>query len=243
MNRIAVLTDDNDTLLKECVGELYGIEVLFTDWTSIPPMCECVIASQKFFGIMLPKIIEELKQKNFSVCVATEDGSKENQEKLLSIGADDVIVLPMPAQLITKRLSGLVSSISLSDFTALENVAEANKVAGAYVVDVYDFMNLYKFVLRVLERLDKKALLVKFELKSRFKDIPSEAINDFTNVVQRCLRRGDITCPNGNSLFVILIGSDEDGGKIVSKRLIDTYNGVYDDDAYDIEYETKELNS
>ena len=115
---------------------------------------------------------------------------------------------------------------------------------GSFKVDEADFRKLYEFVQRLLERLEKDAHLVIFSFSSRFGSrIEPEIVNDFTTVVQRCLRKGDISCKSGHSLYVILLGADKNGSEVVAKRLIETFWSVCDDDAYDIDYEIKPINS
>ena len=242
MYRVAVLSDEKDVLLNKSVSGLESIEACYPDENNIPIECTCVIVSQKRYDRSLPRVISELKERGLTVCVAVEDGSIENQEDIISSGADDIFVLPMPAKLLTKRIDTLANNINLCDFTSLDRAAEADSALGSYIVDDNNFKSIYQFVLRLLERLDKKAQLIRFELKSRFIMIEPGIMGDFVTVVQRCLRRGDICCQNGNQLFVILMGADTDGGKLVAKRLIDSFTSVCQDDSFDIEYEMKEIN-
>ena len=243
MYRVAVLSDENDVMLNNSISELDDVEACTHNESEIPPECVCAIVSQKRYGDSLAEVVRSLKDRAMGVCVATEDGSCENQERISVLGADEVVVLPMPAKLLKRRICGLANSVELSDFEAFDKIAESNKGVGSYIVDDNNFKSIYRFVLRLLERLDKKAQLVRFELKSRFNMIDPDGMNDFVSVIQRCLRRGDIICRNGNQLFVLLIGTDAEGGDYVAKRLIDTFWSVCDDDSFDIVYEMKELNS
>ena len=210
---------------------------------------DCVLVPEAADDDKLDEILRKIKIKLLPAAVITFNNDPDYLERILDCGADDVIVLPMPAKLIKHRILSLCSNSAFSedpvDFRLFDNIAASNTGGGSFIIQENDFANIYRFVLRLLERLDKKAQLLIFKVDSRFKSsfIEPEIIHTFSNVVQTCLRRGDISSLHGRQVFVILIGSDEEGGRIVAKRLIETFYAHCNDDAYDITYEIREINN
>ena len=149
----------------------------------------------------------------------------------------------MSGRLIEKRLSRLCGSGETSDFSFIDDMTVDKLGQGSFKVEESDFKKLYEFVSRLLERLEKEAHLVIFSFSSRFgSKVEPEIVSDFTAVVQRCLRKGDISCKSGHKLYVILLGADRSGSELVAKRLIETFWNISNDDAYDINYEIKPIN-
>lgn len=208
----------------------------------IPEGTGCVLVSEDFAGAHLAELITELKCSGVPVCVASFNTSFKAQEQFALSGADDVFILPMYGALIEKRINRLCGDVDAADFSFIDDMSE-NVGQGSFKVDEADFRKLYEFVQRLLERLEKDAHLVIFSFSSRFNcKIEPEIVNDFTAVVQRCLRKGDISCRSGHSLYVILLGADKSGAEIVAKRLIETFWTVCNYDAYDIDYVIKPIN-
>ena len=192
--------------------------------------------------------IRALRKLLIPVAVATYDGSAGNQEFLVGCGADDVIVFPIPGKLLEKRLEALSGSSVFSqadvDFSAFDRIREANQGKGSFIVQQHDFANIYRFVMRLLERLDQKAQLIIFTFTSDCGPvIESEGIMNFLRIVQACLRRGDISSVCGRQVFMILIGADELGGHTVIQRVLNAYAAHFDDDSCEITFEMREISS
>ena len=213
-----------------------------------PVDSDCVLLTQEFAGDKLADRIRALRKLLIPVAVATYDGSAGNQEFLVGCGADDVIVFPIPGKLLEKRLEALSGSSVFSqadvDFSAFDRIREANQGKGSFIVQQHDFANIYRFVMRLLERLDQKAQLIIFTFTSDCGPvIESEGIMNFLRIVQACLRRGDISSVCGRQVFMILIGADELGGHTVIQRVLNAYAAHFDDDSCEITFEMREISS
>lgn len=246
MKKIAVIGSSDDRKSWQSVKNGEN-ELLFFENADIPDGADVVIISQRFAGSRLAEMISSLKEKAL-VAVAAADSSCENQEHLLGLGADDVIFLPLCRELLERKLSELAKRTRLSgtgtsiDFSSFSNIAGNNKGIGSFIVQESDFENIYLFVLRVLERLDQHAQMMIFTISCRGNSIVEpEILHMFTSVVQHCLRRGDISSIHGNQLIVMLMGADENGGRLAAERIVDTFYGRCSDDAYDISFEVQEI--
>ncbi len=244
---VAVISNSYENTDKYLHG-IKGISFHKTSLEDISADYDCVLISQDLISEDLHNNINEAKRQFLSVGILTFDGSSENLDNLLAYGADDVIVLPMPAQLITKRIETLCRNSVLSpdpvDFSLFDKIAESNRGSGSFIIQDNDFTNIYRFVLRMLERLDQKAQLIIFNINTRAKGfIEPEVVQNFSNIVRTALRRGDISSIHGRQLFVILMGADRDGGATAAKRLVETYYAHYDDGIYDLSYEIREISA
>ena len=243
MGNKILLLDNSGGETGRYINSSCRLDLTVSQDKAIPEGVSCVIVSEDFAGTDLGELITELKCSSVPVCIASFNTSFSAQEKFALSGADDVLILPMYGALIEKRISRLCGDAGSADFSFIDDVSVSSG-QGSFKVDEADFRKLYEFVQRLLERLEKDAHLVIFSFSSRFGSrIEPEIVNDFTTVVQRCLRKGDISCKSGHSLYVILLGADKNGSEVVAKRLIETFWSVCDDDAYDIDYEIKPINS
>ncbi|MDO4864070.1 MAG: hypothetical protein Q4A05_07865 [Ruminococcus sp.] len=241
-NRI-ILLDNAGGETGRYISSSCRLDLTITQERDIPEEARCVLVSEDFAGSDVSELVTELRCGGVPVCIVSFNTSFKAQEQFALSGADDVLILPMYGALIEKRINRLCGDTEAADFSFIDDVSE-NVGQGSFRVDEADFRKLYEFVRRLLERLEKDAHLVKFSFSSRFGSrIEPEMVNDFTSVVQRCLRKGDISCKSGHSLYVILLGADRDGAEVVAKRLIETFWSVCDDDAYDIDYVIKPINS
>lgn len=219
-------------------------DISLSDSTDIPSDCSCVIVSDEFLGENASELITTLNCTGVPICAATFDSSLSKQEQLSLTGVDDVFILPMFGALIDKKIELLTDTEKTEDLSFIEQLSADTQGQGSFTVNENDFKRLYEFIQRMVERLDKDASLVVFSFTTRFSaKIEPEIVNDFTSVVQRCLRRGDISCKSGHSIYVILVGADRSSSEKVAKRLIETFWSICDDDAYDIEYKVKPINS
>ena len=205
---------------------------------------------QDFLGDKLSGIINAVKANMKNAAVVTSDSSIENQKYLCGIGADDIIFMPVSPELLTKRINSLTASgtdvlekscVNVSCFVELE---ETNGGNGAYLVHRQNFGDIYKFVLRIMERLEKKCQALIFTLdKNEECQKETDAVMEIlSDAVKICLRRGDIfSVCESNQIVVILMGADDDGGHLVANRVVSNfYSKCYDDD-FTLEYDIKEI--
>ncbi|MBQ9898341.1 MAG: response regulator transcription factor [Ruminococcus sp.] len=246
MIKKVALIDGRNSMVSRYAEGLEGISFELAEDAAVPANCDCVLISQEYAGERFAGMAKKLREQSYPVAAVTFGGSCENQEALLEAGADDVLVLPMSGKLLERRINALSGGTALLgddiDFSAFDRIADTNKGAGSFIVQENDFTNIYRFVLRVLERLDKHAQLVIFNITCRGNSlIEPEVLHTFITVAQRCLRRGDISSVHGTQLFVMLMGTDSDGAQRAAKRIIETFYAHCDDDAYDITFEVREI--
>ena len=125
----------------------------------------------------------------------------------------------------------------------LMDVRDGNE--GAYCVRSGDFTNIFRFVLRVLERTGKDAQILVLTLSSDEKhSISSQksVMTTLSEAVRMCLRRGDMSSVCGDDkILVLLIGADDEGGHLVASRIVSSFYSECTDDSYEITYDIKEV--
>ena len=234
MMNVIICTSNEDwiTPLASAPGEF---QIHITAQPSFSGTADCVLLSQQFVGSRLADTIRHLKEFHIPCAVVTYDTALENQERLLALGADDVIVLPLCTELLRKRILSLAETPAHSDaemnFAVFDRILEATQGNGSFIVAEHDFMNIYRFVSRVLERLEKQAELLIFNFSCEEGPfLESSSALHFLKVVQTSLRRGDIICNYGKQILVILMGSDEQTSRQVAERVIGAFNAHYNMD-------------
>ena len=228
------------------LSEDFSIE--YTTLGSVPKNADCLIVSQEFAGDSLEAVFAEAEKLNISVLAVTNDPSTKNQEYLLGLGAEDVAVLPICEALLSKRIKILdnlyrESSELFFNFSRPKDLYIENGGKGSLKVPQHDFVNLYRFVLRLLERLEVSAQMLVFSLN--FKDAPADdpQLTDLlSSAVHKCLRRGDIStkCESGR-IVVILLGANDDGGHLVANRIVSNFYSECDDENYRLTYDICEI--
>jgi hypothetical protein len=217
-----------------------------TDSEDFPNDSDCVLIPQEYAGERLVPMLHSLKNLLIPAAVAAFDTSVRNLDFLMDCGADEIITFPTPSRLLQKRLTALANNSVLPhtsvDFSVFDKIRESNQGRGSFVVQENDFTNIYRFVVRILERLEQKAQLIIFNFESDFGPfIESESVYHFIQIVQTCLRRGDISSICGKQVFVILMGADTAGGELVIRRIIDTFEAHYSDASCEITYQMREI--
>lgn len=246
MNQKVTVYRGNAPWFRPFASALHELQIVKTDDEDLPSDSECVLIPQDYAGEKLVRMVKSMKNLLIPVAVITHDGTADNQEYLLESGADDVIVMPIVPRLLEKRLLNLGATSALTrtnvNFTAFERIREANQGHGAFVVQENDFANIYRFVVRILERLEQKAQLIIFTFNSDFGPfIETGTVFDFIKIVQAVLRRGDISSVYGRQVFVILMGTDAENGSKVVRRMLDTFEAHCNDDSCEITYEMREI--
>ena len=62
--------------------------------------------------------------------------------------------------------------------------------------------------------------------------------------IRKCLRRGDIsTICSEDKILVLLIGADEEGGRLVAERVVSSFCNECDDDSYEVTYDLREVHA
>ena len=209
---------------------------------------EAVVLSQDYAGDRIVTMIRDLTANPTPAAVATYDHTVATQDLLLDYGADDLFVLPASSRLVAHRLEALADRAVMPeghiDFAAFDRIREANQGRGAFIVNEQDFTNIYRFVSRILERLDKSAQLIIFNFDTDDHGfVETEDIYHFVKIVQACLRRGDISAVCGKQVLLILMGTDTAGGELVIKRLRSTFEGHYYDSDCTITCKIRQINS
>ena len=247
MKEVIIYADPGDPIVT-AVASLSEFHVTLLGQTDAPGIADCVLVSHQYAGSQTAELIGRAKQAKIPCAVAAFSPTAELQEHLLSSGADDIIIFPMCGTLLRKRLFSLADIPVFSEaevgFASFDRIMQANSGSGCFIVGEQDFMNIYRFVARLLERLDKKANLVLFRFdcdEDAF--LESDSIYNFLKVLQTSLRRGDISSVYGKQIFVILMGADENAAKAVVNRLISTFNAHYNmDESCEITYESRDIN-
>ncbi len=246
MRKNVIIFSGEDAAIRKAIANIDEMQFTFTETPVFANETDCVLISQDFAGDALVEIVKNLKSRLIPTAVITSDLSADNQEFLLECGADDILPLPLHTRLLIKRIYALTGRPELTadhvDFAAFDRILEANRGAGSFIVEEHDFTNMYRFVSRLLERLDQKAQLVIFDFDSELGIPETASVYDFIKIVRTVLRRGDISSICGHQVLVILMGSDEAGGKVAVKRMIDTFDAHFNDGTCDISYQIREVN-
>lgn len=240
-----VLLSNNDDRIKTALPATENITFSYTNSPDVAPDTECVLVSQEYSGGNVCEIIKTFKRRGIPCAVVTFDGSDENRAHLISSGVTDVFVLPTSDELLLKHITAMLSSQRIGSDAGFETFAKVialDDQKGAFVVHESNFTNLYRFVKRLLDRMDKPACLVKFSFTSPNNEpLEPGALEEAFLIVKTCLRRGDIVSIYGNSLLAILIGADAEGAKVASQRIVDTYQGFSFNNTYEMSYEAQEI--
>ena len=147
----------------------------------------------------------------------------------------------MSEKLFAGSAAGADAAPGLELFAEIE---ETNRQSGAYTVEADDFAGIYRFVMRIQDRMDKQAHLVSFCFHSRLNTPPEPGtVEEGFRIVQRCLRRGDIACMNGQTILAILMGADEEGCRVAADRIVSTYEAHCSGSAFTLKYEMREIRS
>ncbi len=241
MKKIAIYGNAADFSLP------HGYEAVPVSGTALPDDISCLIVSCAAAGDSLAEVISTAKAQNIPV-IAAADTDCAGQEHLFALGADDVLQLPASQKLLTRRIDELLcycagSAELLPEFVELSNIDIENGEKGSFKVQQYEFMNLYKFVLRLLERVNESAQMLVFTLNCNLsEDTEQQLYDQLSSAVQKCLRRGDISSKCGSGkIIVLLFGANDDGGHLVANRIMSNFYGECDDDDCSLTYNIREI--
>lgn len=217
--------------------------------------CDILVVSEEYcrgaIGTVMADIQTYERFRNIPVAAVTSDCSGENQEILLGMGFDDIIRLPICGQLLLTRIRSLAAIVMRERAehpVNIESIMEINDGAsGAYCVRSVDFTNIFRFVLRVLERTQKNAQMLVMTLDHAGESSPAErkrVMEVLSEAVRKSLRRGDMSSVCGDDKVVILlIGADDEGGHLVANRIVSSFYSECCDDSYELSYDIKEVST
>ena len=240
----SVIIGNKDERLDDILSSVKGFEFAYCSAEEVLPDTACVLVTDS--AEHPAEDVRLMRTRNIPAAAVTFDGSNARQEYWLDRGADRIFVLPMPDQLLYKRMVALAgsaaSAASDAGFELFARITESNQQRGAYAVQEADFFNIYRFVQRLQERLERGAQLVIFSFQSRLRDVVEPgALEDAFQIVQKCLRRGDIISINGERIFAIMMGAEKQGGNTAANRIVNTYNAYYSGSAYELHFEMQEI--
>ena len=217
------------------------------------PCCDAVLISDSLSASDIAATLASVKAqegfKSVPTAAITDNHSTDHQAELLAGGFDDIIHMPLCSDLIIRRIEGLsyIIPYSLStdgfSFESLMDIRDDGK-HGAYSVDSADFANIYRFVLRILQRLKKNAqiLMLTLEGGSGDEERKKKIMQTLANAVRLCLRRGDMASVCGSSqIVVLLLGADDEGGHLVANRIVSSFYSECSDDSYKLDYDIREV--
>ena len=217
------------------------------------PACDMILVSQEYccgaIGAVISSIRSSERLRSVPAAAVTADPSCENQEILLAMGFDDIIRMPVCNNLLLRRvktLAAMPSRESTEISTAFDRLLSfRDREAGAFCVRSVEFTNIFRFVMRMLERSGSSAQMLVMSL-SCAEGCNSEQrkknMNILSEAVRLCLRRGDMASVCGdNRIIVLLVGADDDGGHLVASRIVSSFYSECEDGAFELSYDLREV--
>ncbi|MCR5599952.1 MAG: hypothetical protein K6G33_04325 [Ruminococcus sp.] len=240
---------DNSEFWENSLGSSFECAVA-SDMSKLTE-CDVIFVSADYCGSSIGTVIENLRSSDrfgdIPAAAFVNENSCEEQEHLLSLGFDDIICQPVCSRLLVRRAKALALMHSCDEETlSVENLMdEKDGGEGAYCVCSVDFSNIFRFVMRVLERTGKDAQILVLKLNSdRNKSTAASksVMSTLSEAVRMCLRRGDMSSVCGdNEMLVLLIGADDEGGHLVASRIVNSFYSECTDDTYELSYDIREV--
>ncbi|WP_294752432.1 hypothetical protein [uncultured Ruminococcus sp.] len=219
------------------------------------PECDIIIVSESYCSGSVASVIENVRSSakhcNTPIAAFTSEGTCENQEILMALGFDDVIRTPICSQLLLRRAKSLATVVPHNDLHRSITIDSLLKIkdgeSGAYCVRSVDFTNIFRFVLRFLERTQKQTQILLFQLSTHRRssyDKWEQMMSILSEEIRKCLRRGDLaTVCSEDRIMVLLIGADEDGGRLVADRIVSSFCNECGDDSFVVTYDLREVHA
>ena len=219
------------------------------------PECDIIIVSEAYCSGAIAAVIENIRASgklcNTPTAAFTAECSCENQEILMALGFDDVIRTPICNQLLLRRAKALAAVVLNNDIHRTITIDSLMKMkdgeSGAYCVRSVDFTNIFRFVLRFLERTQKNTQMLVFDLNAHKRssyEKRQQIMSILSEEVRKCLRRGDISSVCGECrIVVLLIGADEDGGRLVAERVVSSFYSECGEDIFELTYDQREVHA
>lgn len=241
-----LLISQPDERLNACFSGIPEYQFRMSASPEIQPDTACVLINAALDDSAIRNAVRLLKRRKIPFAAIAFECSEQKEEMLLDSGVSQIFSLPISPALLRKRIEALTEPddrrTSDAGRVVFASLVADDQQRGAFVVQEADFAGIYQFVLRLQERLDKPAQLVRFRFRAQL-DLPLEpgAPADALPLVQKCLRRGDIVCVYGHQIYAILLGSDPNGAKIAADRIVSTYQAYCRDSFCDMQYEISEI--
>lgn len=219
------------------------------------PECDIIIVSEAYCSGAIAAVIENIRASvlfcDTPAAAFTSECSCENQEILMGLGFDDVIRTPICGQLLLRRAKALAAVVLNNDVHRTITIDSLMKIkdgeSGAYCVRSVDFTNIFRFVLRSLERTRKNTQMLVFDLNAHRKssyEKRQQIMHILSEEVRRCLRRGDISSVCGeNRIVVLLIDADEEGGRLVAERVMNSFYNECDEEQFEVTFDQREVHA
>ena len=131
---------------------------------------------------------------------------------------------------------------------------EDNGMAGAYIVSSDEFLKIYRFLARGMERDNRQAQIALISLKSQTgaedecasenRRFPNDvrASEALDHAVRGSLRRGDVAARIDRSQYaVILSDTDADNGRIAADRVRRNWKREYGRTEIELEYDVGDI--
>lgn len=212
------------------------------------PECDILLISSSAGDLsqLRDELVDHPCFGNVPAAALTEYVGCYEQEMLCAMGYDDVFFMPLCKTLLRRRI------LSLTEFDgtgalSFESLSEmkADSKNGAYTVQSHDFTNIYRFILRLLERLGKSAQMLHLTLccdDECSEEAQQNVMKILAGAVQGCLRRGDISSVfSKDQVIVLLMGADDDGGHLAANRIVSSFYSECDDDSFELNYNIREI--
>lgn len=225
------------------------------DNLSVQNVPDAFVVNADLIGDKLPELLMRVRKNRAltaPVILTTRSSDSSYQESLCRLEADDILVLPLCRELIIKRISSIIESFSAKNSSSdlcfgfdelINTVTEKNKSRGAFCVGRNDFTNIYRFIMRGLERSDINAQVVLFTLNCSNNEYGDDVMTILAGAAQLCLRRGDISSVlSKNQVVILLVGANDDGAHLVANRIVSSFYSECDDDDYELNYDIREIN-
>jgi len=213
--------------------------------------CDIIIVSGEYCGSSICTVIENIRSSGrfgkIPAAAFMNESNCEEQEMLLTAGFDDIICQPVCGKLLLRRAKALSLIHSCEEnVTTLESLMEEKDGnEGAYCVQSVDFTNIFRFVLRVIERTGKAAQILVLTLSSdgRQSTFSQKSVMEtLSEAVRLCLRRGDMSSVCGkDKVLVLLLGADDEGGHLVASRIVSSFYSECTDDSYELSYDIRNV--
>lgn len=255
MQKLALLGESSffNSIADAVSGSFEAVIIADNDIADINNGYDAVAVCADYCKDCLEETVIQLKGRNLPVILITETSDMAEQSRLCGVRADDVIVLPLCRELLLKRICSAVNcskgiksgsdSFAVKFDELLDSVNEKDKSRGAFCVGKDDFANIYRFILRGLERTEGKVQMVLFTLECDGDDPCDETMSVLAGLVQLCLRRGDISSVfSKNQVVIMLLGTDDNGAHLVANRILSSFYGECDDGSYELNYDIREIN-
>ena len=205
--------------------------------------CDAVIVSARYAAGRLPSVLLKAQTLGIPAAVVCETPDCTQQDSFFKMGADDVIFIPLSKEMLARRIRSMClmqqDKCRAISMESILRIAEVGR--GSYEVRAEDFEGIYRFVLRLLERvgISVQIIVMKLHFNGGSYD-GGEMMERLSESVHNCLRKGDITSVCGTDrMMILLIGANDEGGHLAASRIINSFYGACTDERFEVSYDIK----